>query len=47
MVGDQLKQWHRLINPVLFAYREVPQESTGFSPFSCYTDGHAGDLERS
>ena len=30
---DQLKQWHRLINPVLFEYREVPQESTGFSPF--------------
>jgi hypothetical protein len=26
-------QWHRYINPVLFAYREVPQESTGFSPF--------------
>ena len=22
---DQPKQWHRLINPVLFAYREVPQ----------------------
>ena len=30
---DQPKQRHRLINPVLFAYREVPQESTGFSPF--------------
>ena len=30
---DQPKQWHRLINPVLFAYREVPQESTGCSPF--------------
>ena len=30
---DQPKQWHRLINPVLFAYREVPQESAGFSPF--------------
>ena len=30
---DQPKQWHRLINPVLFAYREVPQESKGFSPF--------------
>ena len=30
---DQPKQWHRLINPVLFAYREVPQESTGFSLF--------------
>jgi glycerophosphoryl diester phosphodiesterase len=27
------KQWHRLINAALFAYREVPQESTGFSPF--------------
>ena len=23
---DQPKQWHRLINPVLFAYREVPQD---------------------
>ena len=30
---DQPKQWHRLINPVLFSYREVPQESTGFSLF--------------
>ena len=30
---DQPKQWQRLIKPVLFAYREVPQESTGFSPF--------------
>ena len=26
---DQPKQWHRLINPVLFAYKEW----TGFSPF--------------
>ena len=30
---DQPKQWHRLINPILFAYRKVTQESTGFSPF--------------
>ena len=30
---DQTKQWHRLIRPVLFAYREVLQELTGFSPF--------------
>ena len=30
---DQPKLWHRMINPVLLAYREVPQESTGFSPF--------------
>ena len=30
---DQPKQWRRMINPILLAYREVPQESTGFSPF--------------
>ena len=30
---DQPKRWHRLINPVLFTYRDVPQEATGFSPF--------------
>ena len=30
---DQPKQWHRYINPLLFAYREVPQEAMGFSPF--------------
>ena len=30
---DQPKQWHRFLGPLLFAYREVPQESTGFSPF--------------
>ena len=31
--SEQPRQWHRYINPLLFAYREVPQESTGFSPF--------------
>ena len=30
---EKPKQWHRYINAALFAYREVPQESTGFSPF--------------
>ena len=30
---DQPKLWRRLINPVLFTYREVSQESKGFSPF--------------
>ena len=30
---EQPKQWYRFINPLLFAYREVPQASTGFSPF--------------
>ncbi|KAL9963057.1 hypothetical protein ACROYT_G032222 [Oculina patagonica] len=33
LCSEQPKQWHRYINPLLFAYREVPQESTGFAPF--------------
>ncbi|XP_061190531.1 uncharacterized protein LOC133198457 [Saccostrea echinata] len=31
--ADRPRDWDRYINPVLFAYREVPQESLGFSPF--------------
>ena len=27
------KYWDRYLEPLLFAYREVPQESTSFSPF--------------
>ena len=27
------RDWDRYLAPALFAYREVPQESTGFSPF--------------
>ena len=30
---DDGKDWDKLIPPLLFAYREVPQESTGFSTF--------------
>ena len=33
LCSEQPRQWHRFINPLLFAYREVPQEFTGFSPF--------------
>ena len=33
LCSEQPRQWHRYINPLLSAYREVPQESTGFSPF--------------
>ena len=33
LCSEQPRKWHRYINPLLFAYREVPQESTGFSPF--------------
>ena len=32
-LSDQPKQWHRLINPVLFAYREISQESIEIDPF--------------
>ena len=33
MCEEQPKDWDRYINPLLFAYREAVQESTGFSPF--------------
>ena len=33
LCSEQPRQWHRYINPLLFAYREVPQESTRFSLF--------------
>ena len=36
LCSEQPRQWHRYINPLLFAYREVPQESTGFSPFELF-----------
>ncbi|XP_053406591.1 uncharacterized protein LOC128559314 [Mercenaria mercenaria] len=33
MCQERPKDWDRYISAVLFAYREVPQASTGFSPF--------------
>ena len=33
VADDEGKDWDRLLPYVLFAYREVPQASTGFSPF--------------
>ena len=33
LAHDNEKSWDRLLQFVLFAYREVPQETTGFSPF--------------
>ncbi|XP_042866107.1 uncharacterized protein LOC122249376 [Penaeus japonicus] len=33
LCAEQPRQWHRYISSLLFAYREVPQESTGFAPF--------------
>ena len=32
MSSEQPKEWDRFIEPMLFAYREVSQDSTGFSP---------------
>ena len=33
LCNEQPCQWHRFVNPLLFTYREVPQEATEFSPF--------------
>ncbi|GFO27802.1 Zinc finger protein [Plakobranchus ocellatus] len=33
LCSEQPRQWHRYFNPLLFAYREVPQESTHITPF--------------
>ena len=31
--AERPRDWDRYLAPALFAYREVPQENTGFSPF--------------
>ena len=33
LCSEQTKLWHRYINPLLFAYREVAQETKGLFPF--------------
>ena len=33
VITKEGKDWDKLLPYVLFAYREVPQASTGFSPF--------------
>ena len=33
MCAERPKDWDKYIDPLLFSYREVPQESVGFSPF--------------
>ena len=38
--SEEGKDWNQLIPYVLFAYREVPQESTGFSPFELLYGRH-------
>ena len=39
LCSERPKQWHRYINALLFAYREVPQGSTGFSQFELLFGG--------
>ena len=36
MVGNEGKDWDKLLPYLLFAYREVPQVSTGFLPFELF-----------
>ena len=33
VAAEKPSQWDRFVPAVLFAYREIPQETTGFSPF--------------
>lgn len=33
LCNEQPKLWNKFLDPLLFAYREVPHESTGFAPF--------------
>lgn len=33
MCEERPADWDRYIDPLLFAYREIPQDSTGFAPF--------------
>jgi hypothetical protein len=33
MCSERPQDWDRFIDPLLFAYREAPQDSLGFSPF--------------
>ena len=37
LAHDRPKDWDRYIHPALFAYREAPQASLGFSPFELLT----------
>ncbi|KAI8510586.1 hypothetical protein Bbelb_115020 [Branchiostoma belcheri] len=39
-VREDPKEWDKLLPYLLFAYREVPQESTGFSPFELLYGRH-------
>jgi len=31
--AEKPKDWHRYLGPMMFAVRDTPQDSTGFTPF--------------
>ena len=33
MRSERVRDWDRYVDALMFAYKEVPQESPGFSPF--------------
>jgi len=33
VAGEKPKDWHRYLGPMMFAVRDTPQDSTGFTPF--------------
>ena len=33
VAAERPKDWHRYLTPVMFAVRDTPQDSTGFTPF--------------
>ena len=45
LCAEEPRDWDRYINALLFAYREVPQESTGFSPFKLYGRSVRGPMQ--
>ena len=46
MCAERPKDWDQYLNALLFAYREVPQESMGFSPFELlYGHGVRGPIK--
>ena len=47
LCNEQPRQWHRFVNPLLFAYIEASQKATGFSPFELCTGGQYADQYKS
>ena len=33
VAAERPKDWHRCLTPLMFAVRDTPQDSTGFTPF--------------